>query len=93
MSSGAVLNVPTPDLTAYDKAVAPSKNGNAFDSARRQQLRRLVEETDRNEIVRALDKTQWRVGGPNGAAALLGLKRTTLLTRIKKLGIQRTVVS
>ena len=93
LSSGAVLNVPTPDLTAYDKAVAPSKNGNAFDSARRQQLRRLVEETDRNEIVRALDKTQWRVGGPNGAAALLGLKRTTLLTRIKKLGIQRTVVS
>jgi formate hydrogenlyase transcriptional activator len=38
-------------------------------------------------IVRALKDTRGRVGGPDGAAARLGLKRTTLITRMKKLGI------
>jgi formate hydrogenlyase transcriptional activator len=38
-------------------------------------------------IVRVLKETKGRVGGPNGAAARLGLKRTTLLTRMKKMGI------
>ena len=39
------------------------------------------------EIVRTLAETKGRVGGENGAAALLGLNRTTLLSRMKKLGI------
>jgi formate hydrogenlyase transcriptional activator len=45
---------------------------------------RNFDEQDR--IVRILKETKGRVGGPNGAAVRLGLKRTTLLTRMKKLG-------
>jgi formate hydrogenlyase transcriptional activator len=41
----------------------------------------------RQEIVRALTECKGRVGGDNGVAARLGLNRTTLLSRMKKLGI------
>jgi len=39
--------------------------------------------------VAALDQTGWRIRGPGAAAALLGLKPTTLESRIKKLGLER----
>ncbi len=42
---------------------------------------------ERDEIVRILQQAKGRVGGPDGAAAKLGLKRTTLISRMKKLGI------
>src|SRR5437899_1991962 len=42
---------------------------------------------ERDRIVRILKETKGRVGGPQGTAARLGLKRTTLLTRMKKMGI------
>jgi formate hydrogenlyase transcriptional activator len=41
----------------------------------------------RDEIVRILKESNGRVGGPDGAAARLGIKRTTLISRMKKLGI------
>ena len=41
----------------------------------------------REHILRALQNTDWVVGGPNGAAARLGLKRTTLLHKMGLLGI------
>jgi formate hydrogenlyase transcriptional activator len=44
-------------------------------------------ETERNTIVRVLRETNGRVSGPNGAATRLGVKRTTLISRMKKLGI------
>jgi len=44
---------------------------------------------ERGQILAALDQTGWRIRGPAGAAALLGLKPTTLESRIKKLGLQR----
>jgi formate hydrogenlyase transcriptional activator len=40
-------------------------------------------------ILRALQATGWIIGGPDGAAARLGLKRTTLIAKMKKLGIVR----
>jgi len=43
---------------------------------------------EQNAIIRMLRDTNGRVGGPNGAAARMGLKRTTLITRMKKLGIE-----
>jgi len=43
---------------------------------------------EHNTIIRVLRDTNGRVGGPNGAAAQMGLKRTTLITRMKKLGIE-----
>src|SRR5215472_1261585 len=43
--------------------------------------------SERDEIIRILNDANGQVGGPNGAAARLGLKRTTLISRMKKLGI------
>jgi formate hydrogenlyase transcriptional activator len=43
---------------------------------------------EHNRIIGVLRDTNGRVGGPNGAAARMGLKRTTLITRMKKLGIE-----
>jgi transcriptional regulator with GAF, ATPase, and Fis domain len=43
---------------------------------------------EQNAIIRMLRNTTGRVGGPNGAAARTGLKRTTLIMRMKKLGIE-----
>jgi formate hydrogenlyase transcriptional activator len=48
-----------------------------------------LESIAREHIVRVLNETNWVVSGPEGAAARLGLKRTTLQARMKKLGIAR----
>ena len=48
-----------------------------------------LEEAERQHILRALRQTEWRIAGPRGAANLLGMKRTTLQARIRKLGIRR----
>ncbi len=42
-------------------------------------------------ILKALQAAGWIIGGPDGAAARLGLKRTTLIAKMKKLGISRPV--
>jgi formate hydrogenlyase transcriptional activator len=51
------------------------------------------EANEREEIVRVLKTTNGRVAGPNGAAAHMGLKRTTLIARMKKLGVDPRKVS
>jgi formate hydrogenlyase transcriptional activator len=48
--------------------------------------------TERDAIVRMLHETRWVLGGPNGAAVRLGMKRTTLQSRMQKLGIRRSGV-
>ena len=50
-----------------------------------------MEDSDRALIVETLEQAGWIVGGPRGAAAKLGLKRTTLLGRMKRLGISRPI--
>jgi formate hydrogenlyase transcriptional activator len=50
---------------------------------------RTLADADRAHIVSVLRETNWAVGGPNGAAARLGLYRTTLLAKMRKLGITR----
>ncbi|HWO41683.1 MAG TPA: helix-turn-helix domain-containing protein, partial [Candidatus Eisenbacteria bacterium] len=50
-----------------------------------------LEEAERDHIIRALKETNWIVGGPDGAAARLGIKRTTLQSRMRKLGISRPI--
>ena len=47
------------------------------------------EANERDEIVRILKVTNGRVAGPDGAAARMDIKRTTLISRMKKLGIDR----
>jgi formate hydrogenlyase transcriptional activator len=46
-------------------------------------------EAERDHILRALEESKWVLGGPRGAAAVLGMKRTTLQSRMQKLGISR----
>ena len=50
-----------------------------------------LEATDRDLIVKTLELAGWIVGGPHGAAANLGLKRTTLLAKMRRLGISRPI--
>jgi len=44
---------------------------------------------ERDNVVAALNKAHWKIHGPNGAAELLGLKPTTLISRAKKLGLKK----
>ena len=48
-----------------------------------------LEEVERDHILRALEASNWTVGGRNGAAARLGMQRTTLVYRMRKLRISR----
>jgi transcriptional regulator with GAF, ATPase, and Fis domain len=50
---------------------------------------RHLEDMERRHIVSVLEKNGWRVGGKGGAAEVLGLKRSTLYSKMKKLGINR----
>jgi formate hydrogenlyase transcriptional activator len=50
-----------------------------------------LDDAQRRHIIQVLKQTQWRIAGPRGAAAILGLKRTTLQARMRKLGIQRPI--
>ncbi len=47
-------------------------------------------DAERDHILKTLEHTRWVVSGPNGAAARLGIKRSTLYFRMQKLGISRT---
>jgi formate hydrogenlyase transcriptional activator len=92
LSSGPTLNVPVAEL--YPRtAAAPANDEAQATSTRRTPVRSILAEVDRNQIIRALKEADGRVGGPGGAAARLGLKRTTFVTRMKKLGIERSQAS
>jgi len=51
----------------------------------------VLTQVEREHIVRALEASKWVIGGRNGAAERLGMKRTSLVYRMKKLGIERPV--
>jgi len=53
---------------------------------------RTLEDANRAHIQATLRETNWVVGGPNGAAARLGMHRTTLIARMQKLGISRETI-
>jgi transcriptional regulator with GAF, ATPase, and Fis domain len=50
---------------------------------------RTLEETERNQILKILSETGWRIEGKDKAAAILGLHPSTLRARMHKLGIVR----
>ena len=77
LSTGPVLKVPLADLQAQPMSPAAGKQ-------------ETLEEAERRTIVDALQRSNWVVSGRKGAAALLGLKRTTLQWRMDKLGIRRS---
>ena len=78
----AVILTEGPELAMVDWLSTPSQ------IAEGGQLPTL-EQLEREHIVRVLEHANWRVSGDQGAAALLGLKPTTLEARMKKLGVQR----
>ena len=87
ISTGPVLSVDVSDLrfpkdsrTVEQSASPISTNG---------ALHNVLEETERGHILEALQRCNWVVAGPSGAAARLGMKRSTLQKRIHKLGIAR----
>ena len=93
ISKGSVLNVPLtelePDVTSPSVPVITRAK-----SASHESLQEMLEDTERNQILRALEEANGVVAGPNGAAARLGVKRSTLQLRMQKLGIRlsRTAV-
>jgi formate hydrogenlyase transcriptional activator len=78
LSAGPVLKVPLNDLQSQAHA-APASTGRI----------ETLEEVERRHILGTLQATDWVVGGPKGAATILGLKRSTLQVRMEKLGIRR----
>jgi formate hydrogenlyase transcriptional activator len=54
----------------------------------RETLQQVLTETERTQVLRALEESSWVIAGPNGAAVRLGMKRTTLVSRMEKLGIR-----
>jgi formate hydrogenlyase transcriptional activator len=91
LTSGPVLNVRTEDLRAASQspaAPAASSNGNGAPAGSNRNIREALEEAEREQILAALEKAKWVVAGPEGAAARLGMKRSTLQSRMQKLGIR-----
>ncbi len=85
ISAGPALSVDVADLKFHkvdppvEKPTSP-KPGNGA-------LQTVLEETERQQILKALKESNWVVAGPHGAAALLGMNRSTLQVRMRKLGI------
>jgi DNA-binding NtrC family response regulator len=90
LSSGPSLKVPVAELHSHAIPVGTDASSK---STKRRPVRSILAEVDRDQIIRALKEADGRVGGPDGAAARLGLKRTTFITRMKKLGIGPNQVS
>lgn len=78
LSPGSVLHAPIAELDPFpaQRRTAVAISGLA--------------EVERDHIIRALEASSWVIGGRNGAAERLGMKRTSLLYRMEKLGICRT---
>jgi formate hydrogenlyase transcriptional activator len=75
LTKGPVLRAPLSELERAEEAL-PSQDS-------------TLETTEREHILRVLRETKGKIGGAHGAAARLGLIRTTLNSKIKKLGIER----
>jgi transcriptional regulator with GAF, ATPase, and Fis domain len=75
LTKGSVLHAPLAELEILDETFSPESS--------------TLEATEREHILRVLRETKGKIAGPNGAAAKLGLVRTTLNSKMKKLKIQR----
>jgi len=77
LSPGPVLRVPLADLQSNG---VPNQEGTG---------RKTLEEAEREHILATLKETKWIISGSRGAAARLGMNRSTLQFRMRKLGIVR----
>jgi transcriptional regulator with GAF, ATPase, and Fis domain len=79
LSRGPELEIPAKQLGLLEGAAADALYGSTFEAVARE------------HILRVLREAHWVIGGPTGAAARLGMKRSTLNSRMQKLGIARPV--
>ena len=77
----AVINSSGPKLHLVDELKKPHKDLTM--------ATKTLDDVERDYIVKVLEQTQWKVSGENGAAEILGLDRSTLRARMRKLGIQK----
>lgn len=85
LSRGAVLDF---DLPAVESSLAPLRSARGATESEfltESELQRR----ERENLLTILQKTNWRIKGVDGAAELLGVKPTTLVTRMKKMGLRR----
>jgi formate hydrogenlyase transcriptional activator len=83
LSNGPTLDVPGAALSPRRSTAVPAAKG--------ERGAETLEDADRRHIIAALESTNWVLAGPKGAAARLGVKRSTLQFRMRKLGIARPV--
>jgi len=94
LSPGKELRVPVSELKSASSISTPGTESSftsLISSTSSTSSISTLEEAERQHILRALRQTEWRIAGPKGAAVLLGMKRTTLQARMRKLGIRRPV--
>jgi formate hydrogenlyase transcriptional activator len=89
ISKGPVLNVALGELQR-DRIQSASQAAPIGTPTDLENLQSVLEETERTHILRAIEASNGLITGPNGAAARLGIKRSTLQLRMQKLGIRRT---
>jgi formate hydrogenlyase transcriptional activator len=92
LTRGPVLNIPSNDLqvsnansmvmAATAAAHISTSNGSPHN------MRAVLDDAERQQIIAALEQSNWIVAGPSGAAMRLGIKRSTLQSRMQKLGIR-----
>jgi formate hydrogenlyase transcriptional activator len=80
LSPGPTLNINAGELNTSPPPIqSEALNGTAV----------TLDDAERQHILNVLRETRWVLGGPKGAAARLAMKRTTLQSKMKKLGIVR----
>jgi formate hydrogenlyase transcriptional activator len=80
LSPGAVLQAPLGELKKSAEGAPTRAN----------LLNHSLAEAEREHILLALQQAHWVIGGPHGAAARLGVRRTTLYSKMERLGISRS---
>ncbi|MGD1074134.1 MAG: sigma 54-interacting transcriptional regulator [Bryobacteraceae bacterium] len=82
LSTGSVLRVATDDLR-----IANHGRAEVREPASGTGMQSVLDDTERQQILAALERSNWVVAGPNGAAARLGMKRSTLQSHMRRVGI------
>jgi formate hydrogenlyase transcriptional activator len=90
LTTGPILKIPGDDLREPDHLPAISAPAPEIptSSTPQRNMRAVLDDAERQQILSALERSHWIVAGPNGAAAQLGMKRSTLQSRMQKLGIR-----
>ena len=86
LTNGPVLQVQSDELRVREAAAAPATAAVAGNGSKN--MRTMLDNAEREQILAALEQSNWTVAGPDGAAARLGVKRSTLQSRMQKLGIR-----